>query len=367
MKLKKFKMISLRDMRFSWKVGGGFAATTLLTAVVGLVGTLSIVQFRDESGLNTKVTAVMARLQEVSAAQKEYLSSRTKEHAVSTLAGIGLLRDDLNTVAAELDASSAERASVVSAISMVDGLTDEFQNLVDSNKAQASQAERLSESANRLKEIAKQIVAEMQKSKAEATEKAVKDGENRDAADELNNVLSGVREQTLVMESEFSSFAAGDPFDPEFAKTMKERNEKALKNAENLAYQIEYASEITVEGIDPGMLQDLIKANEDFQSALKETIAKGPGSGSGQQDEHAQQAAKQVSDQVNTMRTAIYSIVQSIQEASAASREQLASVEKVAEGGSSLLQATLETQLATARFMSGSNAVTPVIMAGIFL
>ena len=123
----------LGHLRFSIKVGGGFAATTILTAAVGLVGTLAIVQLRDQSAMNAKATAVMASLQEASADQKAYLTDRTPERADAALAQIDRLRADLAAVGDSIDDRSSEKAMVSAAVSRVGNLTAEFRKLVGSS------------------------------------------------------------------------------------------------------------------------------------------------------------------------------------------------------------------------------------------
>ena len=151
----------LGHLRFSIKVGGGFAATTLLTAAVGLVGTLAIVQLRDQSNMNAKATAVMASLQEASADQNAYLTDRTPERAAAALEQIARLHDDLSTVHVGLAPSSPDKENVSAAISNVDGLTTEFKGLVAAAETQSSQARQLLASAGRLETVAKGIGEQM--------------------------------------------------------------------------------------------------------------------------------------------------------------------------------------------------------------
>jgi methyl-accepting chemotaxis protein len=65
----------LDNVGFATKIGGGFAAILLLAAVAGSVGTLTIADLTDQMRTSQTATAVLARLQDVSAARKRRRSA----------------------------------------------------------------------------------------------------------------------------------------------------------------------------------------------------------------------------------------------------------------------------------------------------
>ncbi|MBD1548745.1 methyl-accepting chemotaxis protein [Roseibium aggregatum] len=353
----------LGHLRFSIKVGGGFAATTILTAAVGLVGTLAIVQLRDQSDLNARATAVMASLQEASADQKAYLSDRTGERATSALAQIDRLREDLTAVGNGMSDGSPEKATVTAAVSRVDSLTSEFRKLVDSSTAQTDQADRLTQSAGRLQAIANQIVAEMEKAKTAASDKEAAALANLTAADELGRAMSSIREGAILLEGMFQNEADQGASDAvvtaQGTMARKTRYKAALKKVEELTEEVRWAAGMTVEGVNAGMLDGMTKMLGDFEGALKDAIAKANPFTIDKPDGSLAGKARTISNRTNMIRGLIYGVIDSAQGASVSSRNQLARVEAVAKSGNSLLQATLETRSATMELLAGFGQTTP--------
>ena len=356
----------LGHLRFSIKVGGGFAATTILTAAVGLVGTLAIVQLRDQSNLNARATAVMASLQEASASQKAYLSDRTEERATSALAQIDRLREDLTAVGNGMSDGSPEKATVMAAVSKVDSLTTEFRKLVDSNTAQSNQADRLAQSAGRLQAIANRIVAEMGKAKTVASNKEAAALANLTAADELGRTMSSVREGAILLEGMFQSEADQGASDgvvtTQGIMARKALYKAALKKVEELTEEVRWAAGMTVEGVNAGMLEGLVKMLGGFEGALKDAIAKANPFTVKKPDGSLAAKAKTASNRTNMIRGLIYGVIDSAQGASVSSRNQLARVEAVAANGNTLLQATLETRSATMELLAGFGQTTPDVV-----
>ena len=353
----------LGHLRFSIKVGGGFAATTILTAAVGLVGTLAIVQLRDQSAMNAKATAVMASLQEASADQKAYLTDRTPERADAALAQIDRLRADLAAVGDSIDDRSSEKAMVSAAVSRVGNLTAEFRKLVGSSTEQSDQADRLTQSASRLEAIAKQIVDEMDKAKTAASDKEAAALANLTAADELGRTMSSIREGAILLEGMFLSAAAqaasDDAVTAQATMARKTLYKDALKKVEELTEEVRWAAGMTVEGVNASMLDGLAKMLGDFEGALKDAIAKANPFTVGKPDGSLADKAKTVNNRANMVRGLIYGVIDSAQGASVSARNQLARVEAVAKSGNSLLQATLETRSATMELLSGFGQTTP--------
>ncbi|WP_346907963.1 HAMP domain-containing methyl-accepting chemotaxis protein [uncultured Roseibium sp.] len=353
----------LGHLRFSIKVGGGFAATTILTAAVGLVGTLAIVQLRNQSDMNAKATAVMASLQEASADQKAYLTDRTPERADAALAQIDRLRADLSAVGNGIEDSSSEKATVSAAVDKVDNLTTEFRKLVGSSTAQSEQADRLTQSASRLEAIAKQIADEMDKAKTAASNKEAAALANLTAADELGRTMSSIREGAILLEGMFLSEAAQAASDEAVTaqETMARKTlyKEALKKVEELTEEVRWAAGMTVEGVNASMLDGLVKMLGDFEAALKDAIAKANPFTINKPDASLAGKAKTVNNRANMVRGLIYGVIDSAQGASVSARNQLARVEAVAKSGNSLLQATLETRSATMELLSDFGETTP--------
>ena len=353
----------LGHLRFSIKVGGGFAATTILTAAVGLVGTLAIVQLRDQSVMNAKATAVMASLQQASADQKAYLTDRTPERADAALAQIDRLREDLAAVGNGIDDRSPEKAMVSAAVTRVDNLTTEFRKLVDSSTAQSDQADQLAQSADRLQTIANQIVLDMEKAKAVASGKEAAALANLTAADELGRTMSSIREGAILLEGMFRSETEQGTSDEaasvQGTMARKKRYEAALKKVEELTEEVRWAAGMTVEGVNAGMLEGLVKMLGGFEDALKDALAKANPFTVNQPDASLASKARTVNNRAKMIRGLIYGVIDSAQGASTSARNQLSKVEAVADSGNTLLKATLEMRSATMALLAGFGQTTP--------
>lgn len=121
----------LGNIRFSIKVGGGFAAMVVLTAAIGGLGTLSIQQLRDQSSVNASAAEAVAELQEVSAKREAYLQSRDEAAAQSTAEEITRLKDALTSLSGKLPGSPEGQEAVNRSLQAVEKLSGEFQAVVD--------------------------------------------------------------------------------------------------------------------------------------------------------------------------------------------------------------------------------------------
>ena len=353
----------LGNLRFSWKVGGGFAMTTLLTAAVGVVGTIAILQLRDQSELNAKATAVMANLQQTSADQEAFLQERTPEKASVVRDQIQNLRSSLEAVNEELDAGGPAAAGVEEAIASVDGLKTEFQALEAAIESQARGVERLIGASGELEAQAKNIVAQMSELQHEANRKAKEANTERNRADKLGRLISGIREQASALEGLYASQSKSKKTGPMAAMqggfADKKTSAKAMKLVEELTELSVEAAGLPVTGVNEAMMTGLVSTAGEVKVALEKANAELNPFKRIEHDKTVRQKVKTISDRARMVRSLIYGAVDGARKTAAASQSRLTVVDMVAENGNEFLRSSLETRATTMELFARLGSVTP--------
>ncbi|MEJ8473217.1 methyl-accepting chemotaxis protein [Roseibium algae] len=353
----------LGNMRFSLKVGGGFATTTLLTAAVGIVGTMAILRLNEQSELNAKATSVMASLQQASADQEAFLNERTPELAIRAKSQIKQLRSDLETVDNSLDPSADAREGVATAIQSVDGVNAEFEDLVEALSQQEVSSQKLLGASRSLELQAQGIVDKMRGLQSEAVEKAALANTERNHADKLGRIVASVLEQVITLEQLYSDSSQSKKTGPMAAMqggfVDKKTSAKAMRVVNGLIALTREGKSLNVTGVNVEAMNVLsdtaLRAKTSLELAINElnpfTRIK--------HDKALRKEVKSISASAKGLRGVIYRAVDGARSTAEASQEKLAAVDSVAYNGNDFLQTTLAVRADTmelfAKIGSGSD------------
>ncbi|NVK34787.1 MAG: HAMP domain-containing protein [Rhodobacteraceae bacterium] len=248
----------LGNIRFSMKVGGGFAATILLTAVIGGLATLSILHLRDQSSINAEATAVVAQLQEVSATREAYLQSRTEEDAAATKEMIIALEEQLIDFKDSLGEDPSSSAAAATALDVVKRLDSEFQSVIQAINLEQETSRRMIRSADKLASLGATISDQMF-STSQAAKGAAKSADSlRNRAGKLGLRILEVQDQSLELAGILNelNIASLQAFNP-VSTPNNESVLRAVELTDSLKASLKKAGRLKVDGIDPSQMKDL--------------------------------------------------------------------------------------------------------------
>ena len=153
----KFVLKQIVDLKFGYKVAGGFVAILLLTAVVGSVGLISTGNLSGRFEIADMSAQVAKQLQATSVRQETYLSQPSDAAASEARTEIAKLQQSLGTLNTSVSADPASIDQVSAAIAAVDQFGTTFDEVVNLTKQQAERLATLTASTARLSELANTI------------------------------------------------------------------------------------------------------------------------------------------------------------------------------------------------------------------
>lgn len=145
------------DLKFGFKVGGGFATLFILTAVVGGVGYLAISNLSARFEVAEQASAVAAMMQSTSLAREGYLNAPAPELEEAALSEIAALDRGLTSLAILVSSDPSGSAQVGKARTAVNSFATTFNAVADQTTQQAERLATLRESASNLEALSESI------------------------------------------------------------------------------------------------------------------------------------------------------------------------------------------------------------------
>ncbi|WP_209001169.1 methyl-accepting chemotaxis protein [Stappia sp. BW2] len=147
----------MTDLKFGFKVGGGFLAVLLLTAVVGGVGFLAIHGLSSRFVVADHAAKIAGEMQATSLTREDYLNNPSEELRNSVLEGVEALQSELETLTAEVAGDPAAEAQVAEASDAVSRFSTTFEQVAAQTTQQAERLATLRESTSNLELLAANI------------------------------------------------------------------------------------------------------------------------------------------------------------------------------------------------------------------
>nr|WP_246476105.1 methyl-accepting chemotaxis protein [Roseibium litorale] len=259
----------LGNVRFSVKVGGGFAAMVVLTAAIGGLGTLSIQKLRDQSAVNASAAAAVAQLQEVSAAREIYLQSRDASAAEAAVTEIARLREALEGLMTILADVPEARSAVSRSEAAVDQLSVEFQAVVDAVAGQQASSSQMLKSVSKLEALGTSISDQMTAIEQSAKGVAKTADSKRTRADKVSRMLADIQDRALELDRLLREARSSDlSFDGAGPAADTDLIENLVAKAGDMSKAVAKAAKIKVDGVDPAQLQEIESSVARFQELL---------------------------------------------------------------------------------------------------
>ncbi|MEJ8473216.1 methyl-accepting chemotaxis protein [Roseibium algae] len=350
----------LGNIRFSAKVGGGFAAMVVLTAAVGGLGTLSILELRNQAGINAAATSAMASLQQASADREAYLGVREHELADVAREQIKGLAGKLDVLAGDLDPSGQAYATVLASKSSVEQFEAEFASVVDAVVIQQDKVTSLVKSSGRLESLAKGITEQMMSVQREASSANKKATSLRNRSDKLGRLIVGAQDDTRTLDDTFQRISAASmSMDEKAKKASADLFAKAVETAVGLAKQTKKSAKLKVDGVSPEQLKDIASKAGELNEVLAASAAETSPSKRMRLRQQASALAAEIGSAADVVRTDVYAASDAARKIAGTSGSKLNVVELISTNAEKFLRETYSLQSGTMSLFSGLGTVTP--------
>ena len=193
----------LVDLKFGYKVGGGFFAILTLTAIVGLVGFVAVDGLRLSFSIADRAAKTAGIVQTTSLKREEYLSGPNEAVEKEVHAGMDFLQASLRQLAASVESGSSAHKSVLSAKELSAKFVTTFSQVALQTEQQAQRLEKMQAAVSRLSSLATEVSESVHKTEEEAGN-AVFNAENKlNAADKLQMGVSELKDRLAQLQMSF--------------------------------------------------------------------------------------------------------------------------------------------------------------------
>ncbi|WP_319529986.1 methyl-accepting chemotaxis protein [uncultured Cohaesibacter sp.] len=341
----------LIDLKFSIKVGGGFAVMMVLVALVGLVGILAIVNSKKQSQINEASIGVLDVLQDVSSKRESYLAHSSGDNAQLVLAGISSLDSKLQQLSVSLGAQPEAVAKLERARQSVGELQSEFSALSTLTDEQKTRFQHLLTSVAELVTGTETITTQLENMKREAQQVAKKATNDNVLAEGVVRVITEVKDEAITLERSLGKIVN--------VRDKYEWKGIAVK-AEVLEKKAQQATEVEIEGVDPTLIQMLVDRAvrlRELLNSIAENVDKDTQEAIDERNS-VNQAAAGLASLSNSIRRTVYSVLDDTRTVAQSETDKLNDVNLVAANSARVYTGALDTKASTLEFISGDSGLT---------
>lgn len=185
----------LIDLRFGYKVSGGFVAILILTALVGGVGFLAISNLSARFDVASQAAQVSERLQETSVSREAYLTAPDADKAAQTREAIVTLTNALDTLKGTVADDPTAQEQVNGAHQAVTEFGATFDAVVDLTGQQAARLETVLAETKALETQAATINKAVSEAEQNVDTEVAAANESLDAVNALASNLFEIQEE----------------------------------------------------------------------------------------------------------------------------------------------------------------------------
>ena len=344
--MKIFK--HLTDLKLPYKIGGGFAVMMALTAFVGTVGTVSILDFQRQSAINEKSVAVLDRIQSFSEHREQYLTSRLTEEADLVVADIQTLGQDLKALQQSLQGDEIASVEVTKAFDLVTQLESDFQAATDAIEGQKVQTAKLLSNMAMLMSKAENISTLLGKMKSTASKEAKRADSLRNRANKVVRLITAVQDVSLAIEKDLNK---ARPFKDEKFWTLQ------AGRADQLEQDLKKAARFKLAGFDPERISGMQEYVTDLKKSIKATTMMPFEPEEALKMTGAPGTAAEVASMASALRTDIYKMTDETRLAAYKQTSQLHILDLVTTNAAKFQRDALETKAITMELFSGLSSI----------
>ncbi|GAB4513915.1 MAG: hypothetical protein Tsb0019_11540 [Roseibium sp.] len=189
----------LTDLKFGLKVGGGFFAVLLLTAVVGGVGFLAIHNLSSRFVVADQASKVAAQVQATSLLREDYLNNPSSDLAASVQDSIAKLEAELGVLSGELSGDAAAEEQVTGAGAAISEFGETFAQVVDQTRQQSERLATLQKSTEDLEALSAKISGAVDAEEKTISAEARSANERLDDTNELQRSVFELKDEVVAV------------------------------------------------------------------------------------------------------------------------------------------------------------------------
>ncbi len=259
MRANKRVLQKLVDLKFGYKVGGGFLSILILTGIVGTVGLLAITNLSSRFDVSGDATHVSSLLEKTSLNRETFLT--TQDPAAAEETNVSL--NELDTALDHLRTEVADDATSVSQVDQAKTAIGEFRStfgaVSDQTSAQKESLQTLLQSTDSLLAQASKIEDILHVAEKDVRTSVVKANEDLDANNQLARTIFSLQEEAFNVQLIYLK-ARGNLS----GSTL----EKALTITGNIAPDAKTLSYKKIPGIESKSLKQLAKHAKNLDKLL---------------------------------------------------------------------------------------------------
>ncbi|TYC49222.1 HAMP domain-containing protein [Rhodobacterales bacterium] len=187
----------LVDLRFGYKVVGGFIAVMALTAIVGGVGFLAIQNLSSSFDVADSSARAAAEVQATSLKREDYLNSPTPELRDAVLDNLQALEGSLHDLTAKVSGVPAAETQVAEARQAVDQYAATFAQVAEQTQQQGERLATLQENTADLERLASSITDAVLAEEKKVTAEAFAANSRLEDANELQRSVFEVKDEVV--------------------------------------------------------------------------------------------------------------------------------------------------------------------------
>ncbi|MCK7614109.1 methyl-accepting chemotaxis protein [Roseibium sediminicola] len=250
----------LTDLKFGFKVGGGFFAVLLLTALVGGVGFLAIHSLASKFVVADQASKVAAQVQTTSQQREDYLNNPSSDLSDAVQAEIAKLETELSKLAEDVAGDAGSEAQVAGASEAVSKFSETFAEVVAQTQQQNDRLATLQKSTEDLGALAISINEAVASEEKKISAEAFTANSQLDDANQLQFTVFQLKDEVVqvhMLYLEGSGNIDGEDLD------------KAIDIARNLVASTKQMKYKQIEGIDRKTVSMLAAQANKLNKALE--------------------------------------------------------------------------------------------------
>ena len=247
------------DLKFGYKVGGGFLAVLLLTAVVGGVGFLALSNLSSRFVVSDASSEVAAQVQATSLKREDYLNHPTGERAEAVRMEIGLLSASLRDLGERVANDPAASDQVATAQSAVKEFNTTFDEVVSQTGQQAERLSMLKQSTGNLEGLSASIADAVKKEEKKVSAEVFTANSTLDDANTMMRSVFELQEEVISIQLAYLEGSGN---------LQDEAQVQALKVADDLVARTKEMRYRDIKGIDKKTVAQLAGATKKLQASI---------------------------------------------------------------------------------------------------
>ena len=257
--MKKFLKV-LTDLKFGYKVGGGFLAVLLLTAVVGAVGFLAIHSLSSRFVVADTAANAAGQVQVTSLQREDYLNNPSDTLSASVKEEIAKLDTALDTLAEEVAGDTTSEAQIAGAKSAVSGFAETFNQVTEQMTQQADSLATLQKSTTDLEALAHSISEAVLTEEKKISAEVFSANSRLDDANHLQLAVFQLKDEVVQLHMLYLQGSGN---------LDGEALEKAIDIARNLVASTKQMKYMQIEGIDSKTVSKLAAQSNSMKKAVE--------------------------------------------------------------------------------------------------